>query len=191
MARGGFMVCVVHGANSWPNFEGVLFPSTFVRGLTAAATFIRFMDCVQVRRTRKLLMTRHSTPGSGRPLWLLVLGLSVGSGLAAQPGAAPAARARIQWITHPSVQVQVAGLSTTQLETLRSQHWSTADWQHFLRVSTAEAAGAQVPMAGSYQMTGNAVVFQPEFTMLPGIAYRAALDLGRIPGTVPARPSVS
>jgi hypothetical protein len=100
--------------------------------------------------------------------------------------AATVARARIHWTAAPSVRVELSGLTAPQLATLRSRSWSTEDWQQFLRVSTLATNVGQPAMAGEYEVTQVAVVFRPQFPIVPGVPYRAVVDLSKVPGAAPA-----
>lgn len=82
--------------------------------------------------------------------------------------------------------VEVSGLSAATLEQLPKAGWDPAQWQRLLSVfaeSVNSASGQNLPpMAGSYHVQGNALRFDPQFPLEPGVSYRAVLQPNQLPG---------
>jgi hypothetical protein len=89
--------------------------------------------------------------------------------------------------------VEVSGLSAATLEQLQSAGWGLPQWQRLLAVF-AEPANATSnqnlpPMAGSYRVQANALRFDPQFPLEPGINYRAVLHPDQLPGGNDSNPA--
>ena len=96
----------------------------------------------------------------------------------------------IQWQHNPERAdqffVSVSGLSVPALKGLREADWPLPQWQQLLSVHADQAGlvtnSGLPPMLGSYRISGDALVFQPQFPLAPGVTYRAVLDPNHLPG---------
>jgi len=96
----------------------------------------------------------------------------------------------IRWTSDPAnpykVVVEVYGLSADAIERLRRSKPSLARWQRLLSVYVGQegprSASDLPPMAGVYRVESNALRFEPQFPMEPGLAYHAVVRPDQLPG---------
>lgn len=96
----------------------------------------------------------------------------------------------IRWTSDPAdpykVVVEVYSLSAGAIERLRRSKPSLAQWQRLLSVYVGQegrtSASDLPPMAGAYRIQSNALRFEPQFPLEPGLAYRAAFRPDQLPG---------
>jgi hypothetical protein len=96
----------------------------------------------------------------------------------------------IRWTSDPAspgkVAVEVYGLSSDAIKRLRQSKRTLAEWQRLLSVHAGQADSAGPsnlpPMLGVYRIESNAVRFEPQFPLEPGLTYRAVLRLDQLPG---------
>lgn len=86
----------------------------------------------------------------------------------------------IRWVSHhtdPNRRlVEVTGLTRATLARLRRSDWKPADWQRLLRVQVQPQDGPQTllpAMLGTYSVAGNAIRFEPQYPLAPGLSYQA------------------
>jgi hypothetical protein len=84
--------------------------------------------------------------------------------------------------------IQVVNRSGSDRSSLRAEKPTTDEWQALLRVTVAQSdrteqtdSADQLPVAGTYAVTRDAIVFTPMFGFDPGRHYRVAFDLARLP----------
>ncbi|MGH9755276.1 MAG: hypothetical protein ACREA2_21065 [Blastocatellia bacterium] len=95
----------------------------------------------------------------------------------------------IRWTSDPAnpykVAVEVHGLSAAAIKRLRQSKPSLAQWRRLLSVYAGqeEPAGASnLPsMAGVYRVESDALRFDPQFPLEPGLAYRAVFRPDQLP----------
>jgi hypothetical protein len=105
----------------------------------------------------------------------------------------------IRWTSDPAhpykVAVEVYGLSDAAIRRLRRSKPSQAEWRLLLSVYAAQegAAGAPdfPPMLGVYRVESNALRFEPQFPLEPGLAYRAVFRPDQMSGGSKAPPVTS
>lgn len=87
--------------------------------------------------------------------------------------------------------VQVGNLSGSELGALRSETpTTTEEWHKLLRVSVVSESDArqtdpanQLPVAGTYSVSRDAIVFTPMFGFDPGQRYRVEFDRSKLPSS--------
>jgi hypothetical protein len=78
--------------------------------------------------------------------------------------------------------VDVTGLSSRELSSVRDAHFSTADWQSLLRITVIDAGTDPLPpVQGRYAATDSSLTFTPLFPFDPGRGYQVAFDPARLP----------
>jgi hypothetical protein len=89
----------------------------------------------------------------------------------------------IRWVSHetdPSRRsVEITGLPKTILIRLRNPKWQLTDWQRLFRVQV-ESKNSQTslpPMLGTYSVEDNAIRFEPQYPLVPGLSYQATFRL--------------
>jgi hypothetical protein len=105
----------------------------------------------------------------------------------------------IRWTFDPAnpykVAVEVHGLSEAAIKRLAQSKPSPAEWRLLFSVYAAQegAAGASdlPPMLGVYRVESNALRFEPQFPLEPGLEYHAVFRPGRMPGGSGAQPVTS
>src|SRR5262245_48483531 len=96
----------------------------------------------------------------------------------------------IRWTSDPArpgkMAVEVYGLSAEAIKQLRQSKRTLAEWQRLLSVYAGQTDSAGPsnlpPMLGVYRVESNALRFEPQFPMEPGLTYRAVLRLDQLPG---------
>jgi hypothetical protein len=96
----------------------------------------------------------------------------------------------IRWTSDPAnpykVAVEVYGLSAAAIKRLAQSKLTLAQWRRLLSVYAGreEATGASglPPMAGVYHVEPNALRFEPQFPLEPGLAYRAVFRPDQLSG---------
>ncbi|HET7008510.1 MAG TPA: hypothetical protein VFK65_23630, partial [Candidatus Binatia bacterium] len=96
----------------------------------------------------------------------------------------------IRWTSDPAnpykVAVEVYGLSADAIKRLRRSKPALAQWRRLLSVYAGqeEQAGASdlPPMAGVYRIESNALRFEPQFPLEPGLAYCAVFRPDQLRG---------
>jgi hypothetical protein len=90
----------------------------------------------------------------------------------------------IRWISDQSdpkrYLVEVAGLTKATLTRLRRLNWKLSDWQRLLRVQV-ESKNEVPAMLGTYRVEGNAIRFEPQFPLAPGLSYEAIFRPAQLP----------
>src|SRR5262252_1086389 len=120
------------------------------------------------------------TKGLMRLLQLTILCSFVPLPLCAEMNNASQDQVSIRWTSDPAnpykVAVEVHGLSVAEIKRLRGTKPTSAEWGRLFSIYAGqeEPAGASdlPPMAGSYRVESNALRFEPQFPMEPGLAYR-------------------
>ena len=106
--------------------------------------------------------------------WVMLLSASFDRA-AAQEAAA------IRWVSGAGkVAVEVHGLDARTLGRLQRLSWKPAQWQRLFAVHAGDES--LPPMLGAYRIQSNALRFEPQFPLEPGITYRAVFRPGRLPG---------
>jgi hypothetical protein len=108
-------------------------------------------------------------------------------------------QASIRWTSDPAdpykVVVEVYSLSADAIERLRRSKPSPARWQRLLSVYVGQegrmSASDLPPMAGAYRVEANALRFEPQFPLEPGLWYRAVFRPDQLPGANKAAPITS
>jgi len=109
----------------------------------------------------------------------------------AAPVSEPPFRYSIRWTPDASRQskilVEVSGLTPAELAELRKTPRTTQQWQRLLSVYAGQGdliADIGLPaIAGTYSVTVDALRFDPQFTFVSGVHYRAAFHPDQLPGT--------
>lgn len=119
---------------------------------------------------------------------LLAMSLSSESAQAKQSAPSTSSRYTIRWVSHPTDpklhSVEVTGLTKATLARLRSSKWQLPDWQRLLRVQVeAKQTQTLLPaMVGTYRIEGNAIRFEPQYPLEPGLNYQASFRPAALPG---------
>lgn len=92
---------------------------------------------------------------------------------------------RIRWVSKPKQRVEVSGLSPESISLLARNGLEFNAVRRIFTVSVKpkDADDSLSAMLGRYHIEGGRLVFEPRFPLRPGVAYRAVLDLSRIPGS--------
>ena len=143
-----------------------------------------------MRRTVAKGQRGKGTKGLKRLLQLTLLCSFVPLSLCAEKNAASQDQVSIRWTSDPAnpykVVVEVYGLSADAIERLRRSKPSLARWQRLLSVYVGQegprSASDLPPMAGVYRVESNALRFEPQFPMEPGLAYHAVVRPDQLPG---------
>jgi hypothetical protein len=96
----------------------------------------------------------------------------------------------IRWTSDPAdpykVVIEVTSLSADAIERLRRSKPSPARWQRLFSVYVGQdgpiSASDLPPMAGAYRVEANALRFEPQFRLEPGLTYHAVFRPGQLPG---------
>ena len=118
--------------------------------------------------------------------------LSSESAQATQSAPSSISRYTIRWVsrqTDPKLHsVEVTGLTKATLARLRSSKWQLSDWQRLLRVQVEPKNGPSsqtqtlLPaMLGTYRVEGNAIRFEPQYPLVPGLSYQASFRPAELP----------
>src|SRR5262245_62402460 len=90
------------------------------------------------------------------------------------------------------VAVEVYGLSAAAIKRLRQLKPASPQWRRLFSVYAGqeEPVGASdlPPMAGAYRVESNALRFEPQFTLEPGLRYRAVFRPDQLSGGSGAAP---
>jgi hypothetical protein len=121
-------------------------------------------------------------------------GLSAAGVPSPKPAAVAAGVAAVRWSSiegRPGFRrVEVTGLAADALEALRNAGWDTATWQGLLAVRVVGGdplAEVDVPpMRGRYSVEADRLAFEPAYSLVPGLRYRAVFHADRLPGGRPA-----
>lgn len=94
----------------------------------------------------------------------------------------------IRWVSDASDptrhSVEITGLTKAMIARLRRSNWKLSDWQRLLRVQVESQSGSTtaVPaMLGTYRIAGNAIRFEPQFPLVPGLSYQAIFKPAELP----------
>jgi len=120
---------------------------------------------------------------------LLAMSLSQESAPATQSAPSVISKYRIRWISDQTdsklSSVEVTGLTKATLNRLRNSKWKLADWQRLLRIQVEPKNGPiqqKLPlMLGTYRVEGNAIRFEPQYPLVPGLSYQASFRLAELP----------
>ena len=81
--------------------------------------------------------------------------------------------------------VEVTGLDKASLAALRDAKLTAAEWAGVCRVvvdgGKPEEVAARPPVAGTWSVTADAIRFDPQFPLVPGMTYRVICDLSAVP----------
>jgi hypothetical protein len=143
-----------------------------------------------MRRTIAKGQRGKGTKGLKRLLQLIFLCSFVPLPLCAEKNTASQDQVSIRWTSDPAdsykVVVEVYSLSADAIERLRRSKPSLAQWQRLLSVYVEQegrtGASDLPPMAGAYRVESNALRFEPQFPLEPGLRYRAVFRPDRLPG---------
>jgi len=143
-----------------------------------------------MRRTIAKGQRGKGTKGLERLLQLTLLCSFVSLSLCAEKNAALQDQVSIRWTSDPAnpykVVVEVYSLSADAIERLRRSKPSLAQWRRLLSVYVEQegrtSASDLPPMAGAYRVESNALRFEPQFPLEPGLSYRAVFRPDRLPG---------
>jgi hypothetical protein len=132
------------------------------------------------------IATSNSHWGRG----LLAKSLSTERAQATQPSPSTISRHTIRWVSHQTdpkrYSVEITGLTKATLTRFRSPNWKPSDWQRLLRVQVEPKDGSTSqrlpPMLGTYRVEGNAIRFEPQYPLVPGLSYQASFRLAELPG---------
>ncbi len=90
----------------------------------------------------------------------------------------------IRWVSDQSDpkrhSVEVTGLTKATLMRLRRAKWELSDWQKLLRVQV-ETKNVVPAMLGTYRVEENAIRFEPQFPLVPGLSYQASFRPAQLP----------
>lgn len=115
---------------------------------------------------------------------LLVMGLLC-AGSAGRVCSEPATGPVIQ-LNRAKMTIDVIGLDPADLAMLAKVSFDASQWRAFFAVYVLKGANDPATdrpaVLGSYRVDGGIVRFEPRFPLVPGIRYRAVLDLRKIPG---------
>jgi Big-like domain-containing protein len=82
--------------------------------------------------------------------------------------------------------VEVSGLSTAMVASLRQSNWKPPQWQRLLSVYAGQGDVLTdiglPPMQGTYRVSSDALRFEPQFPLEPNVKYRAVLQPDQLPG---------
>ncbi|HEX6097720.1 MAG TPA: hypothetical protein VF432_15440 [Thermoanaerobaculia bacterium] len=86
--------------------------------------------------------------------------------------------------------IEVSGLDARDLERLRRKPLSKSEWTALLAVHSGSPA--EPAMLGSYDVTGDAIVFHPRFPLVRGLTYNVRFDASRLdPAGTPIESAVA
>lgn len=103
-------------------------------------------------------------------------------------------RYTIRWISHQTDPnhhlVEVTGLTKATLARLRRSNWKLSDWQKLLRVQVEPNKGSTTSnllpaMLGRYRVEANAIYFEPQYPLVPGLSYQASFRPAELPVRLP------
>ena len=102
----------------------------------------------------------------------------------------PQSQISVRWVTDPAdankAAVEVSGLSAAALEQLQKVNWELGQWQRLLSIYAGQGNAAVdaslPPMLGAYRVQPDALRFEPQFPLEPGVTYRAVFRLDQLPG---------
>ncbi len=145
-------------------------------------------------------MTRRRTRATAAKLVALIVVCFVATNehhwgrrlLAKQSAPSTTSRYNIRWVSHQTNPerhlVEVTGLTKATLTRLRRSDWKSSDWQRLLRVQVEPKDGptqqrpASLPaMLGTYRVEGNAIRFEPQYPLVPGLSYQAVFRPAELP----------
>jgi hypothetical protein len=111
----------------------------------------------------------------------------------ARPVAAWQDQVSIRWIADPANQskvvVEVSGLSAAALKRLKQLNWNSSRWQRLLSVYAGDGDSTGLPpMLGVYRVESNALRFEPQFPLEPGVTYRVVFRPDQLPEGKQATP---
>jgi len=117
----------------------------------------------------------------------------------ARSGAASQDQVLIRWTPDPvnpsRVAVEVSGLSAGAIKRLRQSNWDLSRWQRLLSVYVGQGdsinASSLPPMLGVYRVESNALRFEPQFPLEPGLTYRAVWRPDQLPGGSKVAPTIT
>ena len=120
---------------------------------------------------------------TSKPVW--------GRGLLAkstQSAPSTISRYTIRWVSaqaDPKLHsVEVTGLAKATLARLRRSSWKLSNWQRLLRVQVVSKDGPTSPlpaMLGTYHVEENAIRFEPQYPLVPGLSYQASFQPAELP----------
>jgi len=156
--------------------------------LSEAAVTMRQGSQVNLYLALSLVFCFVSTSATSESIWgrgLLAKSLSTGRAQATQSAPSTISGYTIRWVsdqTDPKRHsVEVTGLTNATLTRLRRSNWKLSDWQRLLRVqvepkneTTSQRPTLLPPMSGTYRVEGNAIRFQPQYPLVPGLSYQAS-----------------
>lgn len=92
---------------------------------------------------------------------------------------------RIRLLHAPTQRVEVTGLSPASVKLIaqRGLEFEATSEIFTVAVKPDDKAAPLAAMLGRYRIEGGRLVFEPRFALRPGVAYRAVVNLSRIPGS--------
>jgi hypothetical protein len=80
--------------------------------------------------------------------------------------------------------VEVGGLNAATLKRLQQARWQSSQWQRLLAVYAGQTSAqtSVPPMLGAYRVENNALRFEPQFPLEPGLTYQAVFHPEHLPG---------
>ena len=106
---------------------------------------------------------------------------------ATQSAPSAVSRYTIRWVSDqadPKLHsVEVTGLTKATLARLRRSSWKLSDWQRLLRVQVVSKDGPTLlpAMLGTYHVDRNAIRFEPQYPLVPGLSYQASFQPAELP----------
>ncbi len=83
--------------------------------------------------------------------------------------------------------VEISGFDKTYFTAITEAKVTAAEWPKVARLvvdtGTPEEVAKKSPVAGEWSVKGDALRFEPQFPLVPGVKYRVFCDLGAIPRT--------
>lgn len=97
----------------------------------------------------------------------------------------------IRWVPQEGgkMAVELAGLNAVALRPMA--RWTPQQFQRVLSVYAGATDAGLPPMLGKYRIEANALRFEPQFALEPGVTYRAVFQPGQVPGNSAAGNSVT
>ena len=98
-----------------------------------------------------------------------------------QPAAEIQIRLQPSTISSRPAPIEITGLTSGELSSLRDASFAEAEWEALLRVSTGAPVEGLPPVKGRYAIADEALTFAPMFPFDPGRSYHVAFDPRKLP----------
>lgn len=79
--------------------------------------------------------------------------------------------------------VEIYGVPRAALTRLQSRQWKLSNWQRLLRVQLEQSQNSLPAMFGSYRVEGKTIRFEPQYSLEPGLSYKAIFRPTELPGS--------